>query len=116
MYACIAPQVRTYVNLCVRLSVFLSVYTYVRTYVRMYVCMYVCMHACMYPVYPLKQVMSFSCFWKKKNGCVLAFINLVPSVLQSIVTHTYNYIQRNGTEQKYPELLAGPHDTRKGNL
>ena len=71
----------------------------------MYVCMFIL----------LNRYMSFSflfLFFLSKNGYVLAFINFVPfrSVPQNIIIHTDNYIQRNGTEQEYPELLAGLHD------
>ena len=37
-------------------------------------------------------------------------------VPQSTIIHAVNYIQRNGTEQNYPELLAGLNDTGKGIL
>ena len=37
-------------------------------------------------------------------------LTLFRSVPQNIIIHTDNYIQRNGTELDYPELLAGLHD------
>ena len=35
---------------------------------------------------------------------------LFRSVPQNIIIRTDNYIQRNGTEQEYPELLACLHE------
>ena len=37
-------------------------------------------------------------------------LTLFRPVPQNIIIHTDNYIQRNGTEQEYQELLAGLHD------
>ena len=91
-----------YVCVCVCVClVFLCDYTYV--------CMYVCMYVC-----PLDQIYVICCLIKLDVFWHLLI--LFRSVPQSIVIHTDNYIQRNGTEPKYPELLAGLHGTGKGIL
>ena len=70
----------------------------------MYVCMFIL----------LNRYMSFSVFFcfffEVKMDMSWHLLTLFRSVPQNIIIHTDNYIQRNGTEQEYQELLAGLHD------
>ena len=52
----------------------------------------------------------FFCVFLIKMDMFWHLLTLFRSVPQNIIIHTDNFIQRNGTEQEYPELLAGLHD------